>query len=39
MREAAKDGPSTGLLKLKESALSGDHDLSGHRPGKADGQT
>jgi len=28
MREAAKDGPSTGLLKLKESALSGDHELS-----------
>jgi hypothetical protein len=28
MREAAKDGPSTGLLKLKESALPGEHDLS-----------
>jgi hypothetical protein len=28
MREDANDGPSTGLLKLKESALSGDHDLS-----------
>ena len=28
MREDANDGPSTGLLKLKESALSGDHNLS-----------
>jgi hypothetical protein len=28
MREAAKDGPSTGLQKLKESALPGDHNLS-----------